>query len=87
MSLWRKNTAATLFINDYWELAIRFGAEGVHLGQEDLREADIDKIHQSGLYLGISTHCYYEVATAHALQSQLHCLWADLSHHEQNNVI
>ena len=60
-----KKYKATLFINDYWELALRFGADGVHLGQEDLPEADIDKIHQSGLYLGISTHCYYEVATAH----------------------
>jgi hydroxymethylpyrimidine kinase/phosphomethylpyrimidine kinase/thiamine-phosphate diphosphorylase len=62
-----KKYNAILFINDYWELAIRFGAEGVHLGQEDIHEADINKIHQSGLHLGISTHCYYEVAAAHAL--------------------
>lgn len=62
-----KKYAATLFINDYWELAIRFGAEGVHLGQEDLHEADIDSIHQAGLFLGVSTHCYEEVARAHAL--------------------
>ena len=62
-----KKYGATLFINDYWELAIRFGAEGVHLGQEDLHEADIDSIHQAGLYLGVSTHCYEEVARAHAL--------------------
>jgi len=62
-----KKYGITLFINDYWELAIRCGAEGIHLGQEDLQTADIDKIHQSGLYLGVSTHCYYEVATAHTL--------------------
>ncbi|CEG56874.1 thiamine phosphate synthase [Legionella fallonii] len=62
-----KKYCVTLFINDYWELAIRFGAQGIHLGQEDLHEADIDKIRQSGLHLGVSTHCYYEVATAHAL--------------------
>ncbi|MBA2651061.1 MAG: thiamine phosphate synthase [Tatlockia sp.] len=62
-----KKYGATLFINDYWELAIRFGAEGIHLGQEDLQKADINKIHLSGLYLGLSTHCHYEVATAHAL--------------------
>jgi len=69
-----KKYGATLFINDYWELAIHFGAEGIHLGQEDLREADIDKIYQSGLYLGVSTHCYYEVATAHTLSpSYLAC--------------
>ncbi len=60
-----KKYGATLFINDYWQLAIRFGAGGVHLGQEDLLKTDIEKIHQSGLYLGISTHCYYEVAHAH----------------------
>ncbi|ASQ47460.1 thiamine phosphate synthase [Legionella clemsonensis] len=60
-----KKYSATLFINDYWELAIQYGAEGVHLGQEDLLGADITKIRQAGLYLGISTHCYYEVATAH----------------------
>ncbi|OGV35119.1 MAG: phosphomethylpyrimidine kinase [Legionellales bacterium RIFCSPHIGHO2_12_FULL_35_11] len=60
-----KQYSATLFINDYWELAIQFGAEGVHLGQEDLPKADITKIRQSGLYLGVSTHCYYEVAAAH----------------------
>ncbi len=56
---------AKLFINDYWQLAIRFNAAGVHLGQEDLNGADIDAIHCSGLYLGVSTHCYYEVARVH----------------------
>jgi len=57
---------ARLFINDYWELAIAHGAYGVHLGQEDLTNADIRKIHAAGLRLGISTHCFYEVARAHA---------------------
>lgn len=58
---------AALFINDHWELAIHYGAAGVHLGQEDLEKADVDRINRSGLFLGISTHCYYEVARAHAL--------------------
>lgn len=62
-----KHYQAKLFINDYWQLAIRFSAAGVHLGQEDLHNADIDAIYQSGLYLGVSTHCYYEVARAHTL--------------------
>lgn len=55
-----------LFINDYWQLAIKLGAYGVHLGQEDLDLADISAIKASGLRLGISTHCHYEVARAHA---------------------
>ncbi len=55
-----------LFVNDYWELAIKYQAHGVHLGQEDLDDADIDKIRGAGLRLGTSTHCHYEVARAHA---------------------
>lgn len=62
-----KQYGARLFINDYWELAIRYGADGIHLGQEDLYGTDIEQIHRSGLYLGVSTHCYYEVARAHAI--------------------
>lgn len=63
-----KKYGKKLFINDYWQLAIRYGAYGVHLGQEDLNTADIAKIYQAGLRLGISTHCYYEVARAHAFR-------------------
>ncbi len=62
-----KQYGAILFVNDYWQIAIRLGADGVHLGQEDLLAADIDQIYQAGLHLGISTHCYYEVARAHTL--------------------
>ena len=57
-----------LFINDYWELAIKHNAYGVHLGQEDLDEADIHAIRAAGVRLGTSTHCHYEVARAHALK-------------------
>ena len=56
---------AHLFINDHWKIAIQEGAYGVHLGQEDLNFADITAIYQAGLRLGISTHCYFEVAHAH----------------------
>ena len=57
-----------LFINDYWELAIKHRAYGVHLGQEDLDSADIAALQASGLRLGISTHAYAEAARAHALR-------------------
>jgi hydroxymethylpyrimidine kinase / phosphomethylpyrimidine kinase / thiamine-phosphate diphosphorylase len=59
---------ARLFINDYWQLAIRHGAYGVHLGQEDLERADLAAIQQAGLRLGISTHGYYEIARAMAIR-------------------
>ncbi|MDP1888846.1 thiamine phosphate synthase [Polaromonas sp.] len=59
---------AQLFINDHWQLAIEEGAYGVHLGQEDLHVADLAAIAQAGLRLGISTHAYWEVCRAWALQ-------------------
>lgn len=59
---------AQLFINDHWQLAIAEGAYGVHLGQEDLHIADLAAIRQAGLRLGISTHAYWEVCRAWALQ-------------------
>ncbi|AWF39463.1 thiamine-phosphate pyrophosphorylase [Proteus mirabilis] len=58
---------ARLFINDYWQLAIKYHAYGVHLGQEDLDIADLDAIKQSGLCLGISTHNDTELQRAKRL--------------------
>ncbi|MGN7619035.1 MAG: thiamine phosphate synthase [Ehrlichia sp.] len=57
-----------LFINDYWQLAIKYKAYGVHLGQEDLKSANFDKIFNAGLRVGISTHCHYELAIAKYLR-------------------
>jgi hydroxymethylpyrimidine kinase/phosphomethylpyrimidine kinase/thiamine-phosphate diphosphorylase len=55
---------ARLFINDYWQLAIKHNAYGVHLGQEDLADADLLQIKQAGLRLGVSTHGHYEMLKA-----------------------
>lgn len=57
-----------LFINDYWQLAIKHKAYGVHLGQEDLQTADLAAIKTAGLRLGVSTHSYLELLTAIELQ-------------------
>lgn len=57
-----------LFINDYWELATRHGAYGVHLGQEDVVGADVDAIQKAGLRLGVSAHDHLEGAVARALR-------------------
>ncbi len=59
---------AQLFINDHWQIAIEEGAYGVHLGQEDLHLADLTAVRQAGLRLGLSTHAYWEVCRAWALQ-------------------
>ena len=52
---------AQVFINDHWEAAIRHGAYGIHLGQDDLAEANLQRIQEAGLRLGISTHGYVEL--------------------------
>ncbi len=52
------------FLNDYWQLAIKHGAYGVHLGQEDIQEAQINEIYNAGLRLGISTHNPHEIDIA-----------------------
>ncbi|CRL64683.1 MULTISPECIES: thiamine phosphate synthase [Proteus] len=62
-----KQYHARLFINDYWQLAIKHQAYGVHLGQEDLDIADLNAIKHAGLRLGISTHDEAELQKAKAL--------------------
>jgi thiamine-phosphate diphosphorylase len=52
------------FLNDYWQLAIKHQAYGVHLGQEDIQECDIQAIHNANLRLGISSHTPKEIEIA-----------------------
>jgi thiamine-phosphate pyrophosphorylase len=59
-----KGTDAKLVVNDYWRAAIVAGAKHLHLGQEDLAEADLKAIRDAGLTLGISTHDDAELETA-----------------------
>ncbi len=51
-----RGTATRLVVNDYWRAAIEAGAAHLHLGQEDLVEADVKAIRAAGLTLGVSTH-------------------------------
>jgi len=59
-----KGTATKLVVNDYWRAAIVAGAQHLHLGQEDLADADLGAIREAKLTLGISTHDDEELATA-----------------------
>ena len=54
----------SLVINDYWRLAIALGCDWVHLGQEDLDDADVAAIKAAGLKLGLSTHDEAELGRA-----------------------
>lgn len=56
--------SATLVVNDYWEIAIDEGADFLHLGQEDLDDADLKAIRAAGLKLGVSTHTPEELDRA-----------------------
>jgi len=62
-----QSSNVNFFLNDYWQLAIEHKAYGVHLGQEDLHDAQLDAISQAGLRLGVSTHSYWELARALAV--------------------
>jgi thiamine-phosphate pyrophosphorylase len=63
-----RGSATRLFINDHWQVALDVhtqapdsGIYGIHLGQEDIDEADLVAIRSAGLRLGISTHGFAEM--------------------------
>ena len=57
-------TSAKLVVNDHWRAAIEAKAQHVHLGQEDLVDADVAAIRRAGLTLGLSTHDDAELENA-----------------------
>lgn len=59
-----RGSGTALVVNDHWRAAIEAGAAHVHLGQEDLAEADVPAIRRAGLTLGLSTHDEAELDTA-----------------------
>lgn len=71
-----QGTGALLFINDHWQAAIAAGAYGVHLGQEDMAEADLQTIRAAGLRLGLSSHGYAEMLRADAFSPSYMALGA-----------
>lgn len=60
-------TGCQLIVNDYWEIALQLGADFIHLGQEDLADADVERIKASGCRLGVSTHDEAELDIALAV--------------------
>ena len=57
-----------LIINDYWQSALDMGCDFVHLGQEDLENADLPAIRHAGIRVGISTHDTAELDRALKLE-------------------
>lgn len=58
---------AQVFINDHWEKALEAGAYGIHLGQDDLKTADLAAIANAGMRLGVSTRTAQDLDLALSL--------------------
>lgn len=57
--------SGTLFvINDYIDLAMIVGADGVHLGQDDISIHDAREITPEGFIIGVSTHSLEQAVEA-----------------------
>ena len=52
---------ADLIVNDHWQVAIDEGCAWVHLGQEDLVDADVKAIRRANMKIGVSTHDHAEL--------------------------
>ncbi|MEO9167848.1 MAG: thiamine phosphate synthase [Aestuariivirga sp.] len=61
--------SAVLVVNDHWRLAIDLGCDWIHLGQEDLDNADIPAIRKAGIKIGVSTHDHAELERALKLEA------------------
>lgn len=55
---------ASVIINDRADIALLAGADGVHLGQDDLLVADARRVVGQGLLIGVSTHSMGEAQAA-----------------------
>lgn len=59
-----REAGVAFWLNDDWRLVLDIHADGVHLGQADLVDADVPALCASGIGLGISTHTDWEIARA-----------------------
>ena len=65
-----RESGARLFVNDHWKVCcdLQDGTvDGVHLGQDDLRKADLKTIHSRGLAIGVTANGWAEAAKALAV--------------------
>lgn len=54
----------TFIVNDFWQVAIEVGADGIHLGQDDLPLSEARKKVGSHMILGYSSHSKQEAIYA-----------------------
>jgi thiamine-phosphate pyrophosphorylase len=54
----------TLIVNDRLDVALTGGADGIHLGQDDMSCADARRIAGAGFIIGVSVTCIEEIRVA-----------------------
>ncbi len=62
-----KQAGVTFIINDHIDLALLTGADGVHIGQDDLPPAQVRALIGHDMVLGLSTHSPAQAQAAAAL--------------------
>ncbi len=62
-----RGSGVTILVNDRVDIALATGADGVHLGQDDLSAVDARKILGDGARIGLSTHNLEQAKAAAAL--------------------
>jgi thiamine-phosphate pyrophosphorylase len=55
---------ALFVVNDYPEIALEAGADGVHVGQEDMPARDVRELMGEDMLIGLSTHAPSEIDAA-----------------------
>ena len=63
-------SSTKIIVNDYADIAVDLGADGVHLGQEDLGSVDIQLVRKqlgANAILGLSTHSLSQAVAADSL--------------------
>src|SRR3990167_7528226 len=63
LKICRKNNALFI-VNDYVDVALEIGADGVHLGQSDMSISEARKICGNKLIIGLSTHSIKQAVKA-----------------------
>ena len=59
-----KQYGVPFFINDNVDVAIRCGADGIHVGQEDMQAAQVRKLVGEHMMIGVSVHSVAEALQA-----------------------
>jgi thiamine-phosphate pyrophosphorylase len=62
-----RKAGVTFIINDYWKMVKEIGADGVHLGQEDLKKVSLKRVRKEigeDKIIGVSTHSLQQAKKA-----------------------